>query len=450
MPKLERVQFIFHTGNVKLVIFISIIFNVNFYFRSFCDSSINYSGIDRLGGVLTHLNKTFRNELIELLGSDQETVNESENQQLATNLFGGTARVADSPVISVFARMINMNSVNVGGSTLLERIGYFPYNREDRTPLHLGPADSTVSLIELLDGIILFYHAAAKKQIAKVASIRDFMSEYILAMSDTKSRIEIIQNSKDQDSESIKSQLVKTTEIFHKKLIEHARHMAWVRAVVYSEEKQERLAWLLKVVMLTLRHADESGKLFSFVPEFYLEVLTDLITGLKKHVHPTVPIDRISGFKEMLQEIAQFLCDHFLDSRIVNANSKDTLIMTLAGFASGPMTLDALENISRESRVKMVSNLLRSYENRAWAQSNWILVRFWQGHGFAFRYDKSPHIAMKVGPKILNQESIAQPISMLMNIIEINLSFRKISRHFILLQNPVHRWFFKATLRKFY
>ena len=386
---------------------------------------------------MSHLNKTFRNELQQLLGTDHETAPEAEDSRLTTNLFGATARVAESPVISVFARMINMNSVNVGGSTILERIGYFPYSREDRTPMQFGSLDSAVSLIELLDGIILFYHVAAKKQIAKVANIRDVMSDYIVAMTDVKARLELVQSLKDENSQGIQMQLSKTLEIFNKKLTEQARHMAWVRAVVYSEEKQERLAWLLKIVMLTLKNASENGNLFSFVPEFYLEVLADLITGLKNHIHPTVPIQNIASFKEMLQDVAQFLCDHFLDARIVNANSKDTLILTLAGFASSSMTLDSLENVSKESRIKMVSNLLRSYENRAWAQSNWILVRFWQGNGFAFRYDKSPHLAKKVGPKILNQESIAQPISkFILNYIYCKCRFDRLFISF--LQSHAH------------
>jgi Kip1 ubiquitination-promoting complex protein 1 len=360
---------------------------------------------------LSHLNKTFKNELVQLLGSDDQIVNEPESSNLLSNLFGTTSRVADTPVISVFARTINMNSVNIGGSTILERIGYFPYNREDRTPMHYGTLDSTISLIELLDGIILFYHATATNQIEKVAYIRDLMSDYIVAMSNTKNRLDSIKNLKDQESLNVQLQLVKTIDIFKKKLTEQARHMAWVRAVVFSEEKQERIVWLLKIVILTLSKTSESGNLFSFVPEFYLKVLADLIIGLKSHIHPTVSIENIANLKDLLQDIAEFLCNHFLDARIVNANSKDTLIFILAIFASNAMTLDALESVSRESRHKMVSNLLRLYENRAWSQSNWILVRFWQGHGFAFRYDKSPHISKKVGPKILNQDFIAQPIS---------------------------------------
>jgi hypothetical protein len=57
------------------------------------------------------------------------------------------------------------------------------------------------------------------------------------------------------------------------------------------------------------------------------------------------------------------------------------------------------------SRMTMVRSLLHPYENRAWAQSNWILVRIWQGCGFAFRYHKSPHLLKKLGPKLLCVDS---------------------------------------------
>lgn len=151
--------------------------------------------------------------------------------------------------------------------------------------------------------------------------------------------------------------------------------------------------------------------MFSFVPDFYLEALADLSLGLRSHVHPTVPIEKIPQYQEILRDVAQFLCDHFLDSRIVQANAKDTLVLTLASFVSKPLTLNAMESVAEESKMNVVASLLRPYENRAWAQSNWILVRFWQGNGFAFRYKVSPHMEHKVGPKIFPQESISQSIS---------------------------------------
>ncbi|XP_051159661.1 E3 ubiquitin-protein ligase RNF123-like isoform X2 [Leptopilina boulardi] len=377
--------------------------------RTFYDGSVNYSGIDRLGGVISHLNKTYRNELVHLLGPEHEIVLGLEQSQETTSTFVGTSnRIADMPVIiPAVARIFNMGNSVV---PLWERLGYFPYSREDRSPMRLGPANPALSLLELLDGIVLFFHVAAKKQIAKVASLRDSMDEYIKAMGEIKSRLKIVEKKADPESETVREQLLRTMEIFDTKLAEQARHMAWVRAAVYTKEKQLQLSWLLKSILLTLRTASEEGDMFSFVPDFYLEALADLSLGLRSHVHPTVPIEKIPQYREILRDVAQFLCDHFLDSRIVQANAKDTLVLTLASFVSKPLTLNAMESVAEESKMNVVASLLRPYENRAWAQSNWILVRFWQGNGFAFRYKVSPHMEHKVGPKIFPQESISQSI----------------------------------------
>ncbi|KYN31177.1 hypothetical protein ALC56_14445 [Trachymyrmex septentrionalis] len=357
--------------------------------RAFYDASIDYSGIDRLGGVITHLNKTFRNELLRLLGSDHELIIAMEQQQHTT-------------------------TATNEASMILERFGFFSYRdrtREDRTPIRHGPTDPETSLMELLDNIILFYHVAAKKQLAKVAGLRDSMSAYINAIANTKSRLEYVKQEtspgKNFNAEAIQRELLRTTDIFNTKLSEQARHMAWIRAAVYSEEKQAQLAWLLKVITLTLQMASQQGNMFSFVPDFYLETLSDLSVSLRAHMHPTVPIENIPDYRTILCNAAEFLCDHFLDPRIVHANSKDVLILALAGFVSNPLMLEALENVPRKSRIKIVTNLLKPYENRAWAQSNWVLLRFWQGNGFAFRYEKSPHLS-KIGMK--QQESVYQLI----------------------------------------
>lgn len=171
-----------------------------------------------------------------------------------------------------------------------------------------------------------------------------------------------------------------------------------------------QLSWLLKTVTLTLRAASEEGNMFTFVPDFYLKVLADLYVGIRNHVHPTAPIEKIAGYEEMLRDVAHFLCDHFMDPRIVIASAKDKLTLTLCQIVSSPMTVKALESVPIESRLKMVSNLLKPYENRAWAQSNIVLVRFWRGSGFAFRYDNSPHMSRKSGPRNVPPE-IQQIIS---------------------------------------
>ncbi|XP_043273679.1 E3 ubiquitin-protein ligase RNF123-like isoform X1 [Venturia canescens] len=418
--------------------------------RSFYDGSLDYYGIDRLGGVLSHLNKTYKRDLIANLGSNHEIIARMEDgeRRMAQESSSATAGVTASPngtlmgeagraalnEIPTLARLISMNSSGAPAAAtaatvpmILERLGYTSSNnrrREEDTARRLarpGSADERLSLLELLDGIILFYHAAAKKQIAKIAGLRESMSEYIVALSEATRRLESINHNKkskdDEEAINIERELIRTIGVFKKKLIEQSRHMAWVRAAVYSEEKQQQIAWLLRVVTWTLAKSSQEGSMFSFVPEFYLEALSDLCLGLRSHFHPTVPIEKIPDYEALLIEVGQYLCNHFLDPRIVNANSKDTLILTLAGFVSNPLTLRGLERVSEKSRLNFVTNLLRPYENRAWAQSNWVLVRFWQGHGFAFRYETSPHLSKKIGPKMLQQDSIAQPIKPCPSII---------------------------------
>lgn len=42
------------------------------------------------------------------------------------------------------------------------------------------------------------------------------------------------------------------------------------------------------------------------------------------------------------------------------------------------------------SQLSLVRALLRPYENRAWGQSNWLLLRFWLGDGFAYKEARPP------------------------------------------------------------
>jgi len=95
------------------------------------------------------------------------------------------------------------------------------------------------------------------------------------------------------------------------------------------------------------------------------------------------------GLKRTTIEVAGFVSTHFADSRIVIAETKDTLTQALSSFICNRTMLTALEEMSSDSQKTMVRAILRPYENRAWAQSNWMLVRMWQGDGFGFQYPNS-------------------------------------------------------------
>ncbi|MED6243754.1 hypothetical protein ATANTOWER_026129, partial [Ataeniobius toweri] len=57
---------------------------------------------------------------------------------------------------------------------------------------------------------------------------------------------------------------------------------------------------------------------------------------------------------------------------------KDSLMQALASYVCYPQSLRAVERIPEEQRVAMMRNLLAPYEQRPWAQTNWILVRLWR------------------------------------------------------------------------
>ncbi len=92
---------------------------------------------------------------------------------------------------------------------------------------------------------------------------------------------------------------------------------------------------------------------------------------------------------KVLQDVAEFVSSHFADTRIVIADAKDTLTQALSMFICNRTMLTALEQMSEGSRTNMIKSILRPYENRAWAQNNWMLVRIWQGNGFGFQYPNS-------------------------------------------------------------
>ncbi|RXG70895.1 E3 ubiquitin-protein ligase [Armadillidium vulgare] len=203
----------------------------------------------------------------------------------------------------------------------------------------------------------------------------------------------------------------------------------------------------LKIVLGALQESSKIGCLFTFVPDFYIETLTQVSQDLncliscdqnskttftfpllKSYSHSAyselakndrndfenfifyqpggfdIPKPISQEYFNLLKNVGEFLALHFSDPRIVYADSKDFLIQALAGFVCQRPGLEALESIPVKSREAMIISLLKPYENRAWAQNNWILVRFWKGKGFGFRFTKSPHLNNRLGPKPTHYE----------------------------------------------
>ena len=64
---------------------------------------------------------------------------------------------------------------------------------------------------------------------------------------------------------------------------------------VHLQEKQEDVYFILQTVLRTVHSAAQEGRLFSFVPDFYIDVCINTINALTGHFHPTVPYTSLPG-----------------------------------------------------------------------------------------------------------------------------------------------------------
>ena len=160
-----------------------------------------------------------------------------------------------------------------------------------------------------------------------------------------------------------------------------------------GEQRRNLLCWLTGCVFKTISEASTSGNLFSFVPENYVTVLPLLLdTILDFSFHDSGLQHNLLKNQDLIDISAEFLSGHLADSRVIIASCKDALIQALGTLTCHEAGIKALEECSEESQLLLVRALLRKYENRAWGQSNWIMLRFWLGEGFSFRDPRQPSI----------------------------------------------------------
>lgn len=89
---------------------------------------------------------------------------------------------------------------------------------------------------------------------------------------------------------------------------------------------------------------------------------------------------------------AEFLCSRAANSRVVLASCKDALLQALGTLTCHEAGIRALESCSPMHQKTLIGSLMRPYQGRAWGQSNWLLLRFWLGDGFAYRDARQPSI----------------------------------------------------------
>uniref|UniRef100_A0A8C5UI15 RING-type E3 ubiquitin transferase n=1 Tax=Malurus cyaneus samueli TaxID=2593467 RepID=A0A8C5UI15_9PASS len=412
----------------------------------FYNGKVDYFDLQRLGGLLSHLKKTLKDDLaakanvlidpaelqavtMDDLDEDEESATSASQRPSAALAIGGAlARPAwlSSPTLGRANRFLSTAAVSLMNPRrplgALEKIKVRTLSVEQRTEediegthgnegLLLGrPAEepdqpiTENSLLEVLDGIVMMYNLSVHQQLGKMVGVSDDVNEYAMALKDTEEKISRCPKRR----RDIHEELLKSQKVFSEKLNHLSRRLAWINVTIYSKEKMQDIYWLLRVCIRTIEHGDRTGSLFAFMPEFYLSVAMNSYSALKNYFSPVNSMEELPGYEETLMRLAAILAKHFADSRIVGTDIRDSLMQALASYVCYPHSLRAVERIPEEQRISMMKNLLAPYEQRPWAQTNWILVRLWRGCGFGYRYTRLPHL-LKTKPEDASLPSLQKP-----------------------------------------
>ncbi|XP_039746027.1 E3 ubiquitin-protein ligase RNF123-like isoform X2 [Pararge aegeria] len=106
--------------------------------------------------------------------------------------------------------------------------------------------------------------------------------------------------------------------------------------------------------------AEFTESLFAFVPEYHVDAMLELCNTLRLYMHPTINVQQIPEWDELVVSCAAFLCAEFADPRIVLASTRESLVQTLASFATQPQTMRAIERVPLKhfgDREPTVNNL---------------------------------------------------------------------------------------------
>ncbi|NXK38610.1 RN123 ligase, partial [Piprites chloris] len=414
----------------------------------FYNGKVDYFDLQRLGGLLSHLKKTLKDDLaakanvlidpaelqavtMDDLDEDEESATsaaQSQRPSAALAIGGALARPGwlSSPTLGRANRFLSTAAVSLMNPRrplgTLEKIKVRTLSVEQRTEediegthgnegLLLGrppeEPDQPItenSLLEVLDGIVMMYNLSVHQQLGKMVGVSDDVNEYAMALKDTEEKISRCPKRR----RDIHEELLKSQKVFSEKLNHLSRRLAWINVTIYSKEKMQDIYWLLRVCIRTIEHGDRTGSLFAFMPEFYLSVAMNSYSALKNYFSPVNSMEELPGYDETLMRLAAILAKHFADSRIVGTDIRDSLMQALASYVCYPHSLRAVERIPEEQRISMMKNLLAPYEQRPWAQTNWILVRLWRGCGFGYRYTRLPHL-LKTKPEDASLPSLQKP-----------------------------------------
>lgn len=141
--------------------------------QHFYDDTFDYHHFDRVGGILSHLKKTFRKDLIKVLGEDHLAVARPERSSTTQTSVITFVMSANGNIISRTDDRSPLSPPPPPPARLRQHSLGRGTVRDDSATMSAGAIDTYSSLNEMLDCAIFYYYSVAHKYIVMIADLRD-------------------------------------------------------------------------------------------------------------------------------------------------------------------------------------------------------------------------------------------------------------------------------------
>ncbi|KAI0506995.1 hypothetical protein KFK09_013113 [Dendrobium nobile] len=226
---------------------------------------------------------------------------------------------------------------------------------------------------ELLDIMLFLYHLGVAPKFRQAFYYMSHQSHSMALLDDTDKQI------REKSCIEHLKRLKEARKSYHEELIDCVRQCTWYRISLFSRWKQRGMYATCMWVVEMLLVLSNTGSIFLYIPEFYLESLVDCFHALRKSDPPYVSSSIF--IKQGLASFVTFVVKHFNDPRILSADVKDLLLQSISVLVQCNDFMLAFES-NKEAVTSMPRALLLAFDSRSWIPVTNILLRLCKGSGF--------------------------------------------------------------------
>jgi len=271
-------------------------------------------------------------------------------------------------------------------------------------PLRQAESLSPEQLTRLFDATLLLYHLSVADAFKAANTQHQAKLHFLSQLEDTERRMQRL----DMKSGEMLAHLKEARKRFRKEVIESTRACCWSRMYLFRQQKQCAMYCVSNYacrLMLSLSSgkcsgtSEEGERLFSYVPEYYVDSMVDIFHALRR-AEPAFAGASVLA-RHGLADAISFLVKHFADKRILNPDVRDGLLQSISVLLQYKEYHASFEE-NEEAREHMIPSLLAAFQERFWIPISNILVHLCRGRGFATKSNKGRDFQSEVFQKILH------------------------------------------------